>query len=387
MRETRNATIGLKFFHIETTRKVIIGCLVVYVCWMMHVYLKQNYEEKPNDVVLLLSSEFLHIHETIKLSLADAVKEGVKIGRLSVPIRMREKTTDQGGKVVLSHALPDSSLASTRAPPQLISVPINTKTFQANPGARIAHVSCDGTTFDMFVHDPAICIYISQYLLNGAWECATISAILAIMKKKPDGERGYFMDIGANIGALSLAVAHSGFNVVAFEAMTFNIELHQASVGTFPPSGKLHLFHTALSSADGKEMCVAAAKGGEPTVNSGNGQLTYNCEPSSEHVSLRSIDSILAQDKILNEMCFTVIKADIEGFESLAFEGAKNIFTGTCPPCAVFLEYNKEYTLMATNVERAPFNFLSAHGYSCEVVKDADYRCNLTTSPYKDRCL
>jgi FkbM family methyltransferase len=239
----------------------------------------------------------------------------------------------------------------------------------------------------MFVHDPAKCIYISRGLIAGGWECGTISAIINIMKRKPDGDRGYFMDIGANIGSLSLAVAHSGFNVVAFEAMTFNVELQQASAGTFPPGGKLHLFHTALSSGDGKEMCVAAAKGGEPIVNTGNGQLTFNCDPSSEHVSLRSIDSILSQDKTLNGECFSVIKADIEGFESLAFEGAINIFTGPCPPCAVFFEYNKEYTLMATNVERAPFDFLNAYGYSCEFVEGADYRCNLETSPYKARCL
>jgi FkbM family methyltransferase len=205
------------------------------------------------------------------------------------------------------------------------------------------------------------------------------------LKRKPDGERGYFMDIGSNIGSFSLTIAHSGFNVVAFEAMTYNVELQHASAGTFAPGGTLNLFHTAVASVDGKSMCIGAAKGGGPKINSGNGQLTKECEASSEHVSLRSIDSILA-DEHLSEVCYSVVKADVEGFEALAFEGALKMFTGKCPPCAVFFEYNQEYTLMATKVARAPFNFLSAHGYSCEVISAADYRCKLTTSQYATRC-
>ena len=344
---------------------------------------------KYNDAVLLLSSEFLHLHnETIRLGLAEAIKEGVKIGRLSAQLLMRENTIPaQDFKVVPAHALSNQALTSTRVSSRNIAGQLTDRTFQANPKARIANVSCAGASFNMFVHDPAECIYISQGLLSGGWECEIITEIVDILKRKPDGERGYFMDVGSNIGSFSLTVAHSGFNVVAFEAMTYNVELQQASVGTFPPGGNLNLFHTAVTSVDGEKMCIGAAKfsPGGPKINAGNGQLTRECEASSEHVSLRSIDSILADEK-LGAACFSVIKADVEGFESLAFEGALKIFTGKCPPCAVFFEYNKEYTVIATNDERAPFNFLSSHGYSCEVISAADYRCKLTASQYAARC-
>jgi FkbM family methyltransferase len=274
---------------------------------------------------------------------------------------------------------------SVRVASHVVQMPITQKTFPVNPKAVVASVSCAQVHFDMFVHDPVKCMYISQGLLRGGWECSTITNIINIMNQKIDGQDAYFMDIGSNIGAFSLNVAHKGFNVVAFEAMTYNIELQRASIGTFPPSGNLVLFQTAVSSTDGASMCIAAAKGGNPLKNTGNGQLTQGCEPAAEHVSVRSIDSILTHEG-MNTKCFTVVKADIEGFEALAFQGASNIFQGRCPPCFVFFEYIEKYTIMATNSSESPFKVLSSYGYACTSTNKKYYVCNMKKHIHSTRC-
>jgi FkbM family methyltransferase len=286
---------------------------------------------------------------------------------------------------LLTTLIHQTTFISTRVPSRVIQGPITQNTFLANPAARIADVSCAQANFKMFVHDPIKCQYISQGLLHGGWECSTITKIIDIMNQKIDGDDAYFMDIGSNIGAFSLNVAHSGSNVVAFEAMTYNIELQRASIGTFPPRGNLILFQTAVSFTDGPSMCIAAAKGGDPLINTGNGQLTHGCEPMAEHVSVHSINSILTQEG-MNTKCFTVVKADIEGFEALAFQGASNIFHGRCPPCVIFFEYNEEYTIMATNSSRTPFNVLSLYEYVCSPITKTDYVCNLKKNEHLTRC-
>lgn len=138
-------------------------------------------------------------------------------------------------------------------------------TLPNNPHAQIAHVrNCAGTSFDMFVHDPKNCIHISKALLAGGWECHIINPIAAMMKHRPDE---YFMDIGSNIGAFSLTLAHTGAKVLAFEAMQYNVELQSAPVGTMLDSSRQqhpHLFHVAVAPETGGELCI------HPTASSKN---------------------------------------------------------------------------------------------------------------------
>jgi galactoside 2-L-fucosyltransferase 1/2 len=144
-------------------------------------------------------------------------------------------------------------------PSTMIEGNISTTMFPMNPRARIAHIhGCASVAFDMFVHSPDI-DHISESLLGAGgashWDCDIITDILKVLGAKPDGDNSYFLDIGSNVGTFSLTVAHSGFKVVAFDAMSFNVELQKASIGTSGVDHLVHLFHTAVSNVTGPDMC------------------------------------------------------------------------------------------------------------------------------------
>jgi len=263
---------------------------------------------------------------------------------------------------------------------------ITPTTFPNNPLAQVAHVwKCADTRFDMFVHNPADCRYISKGLLEGGWECHMIDQIAALMGQHRDE---YFMDIGSNIGSFSLTLAHAGAKVLAFEAMQYNAELQSASLGTLLPPGRQHLlrlFHAAVAPVTGGELCVHPV--GNANENKGNGQV-YNgpCRAGDEAVPRYAIDDLMAGQPDLSNACVFAVKADVEGYEALAFQGAKNMFTGRCPPCAVFMEYQEAYTLKATGDARAAFHVLEKYGYTCALLQDSDYKCAMALPQHAARC-
>lgn len=278
----------------------------------------------------------------------------------------------------------DGLAAQLLVSPRKIKGGLTKKTFEKNPTARKAHVhKCAHAAFDMFVHDPALCKFISKNLLAGGWECHIINDLARNMKP---GEA--FMDIGSNVGAFSLTLGHLGYTVYAFEAMDFNVELQRASIGTFPMKGKVNLFQMAISEKTGGELCISAAPDAHPDVNQGNGQIHPGpCGAGDEVIPSVAIDDVL--DSFPEDDCFYAVKADIEGYETFAFRGASRMFAGKCPPCLVYMEYNHIYEDYLQNLgleERAAFKFLEANGYECEALARTDYKCTNRKPEQKHRC-
>ena len=269
-------------------------------------------------------------------------------------------------------------------PPRVVEGDLTDGTFILSSGARVAHVhQCAGATFDMFVHDPTMDFVSRRLFMLGGWECLILEEIAAIMAADTT-DRGIFMDIGSNVGGLSLTLAVLGHDVVAFEAMSYNIELQRASIGTFLDEDareRLHLFQAAVSNDDDGAMTCIAALRAQP----GNGRITTACGPESERVRLRTVDGIMAAHGI-GDACVTVLKADVEGYEISAFRGAIGIFTGVCPPCAVFYENYGLHAAMATGDQNAASDFLADHGYACESLGGADWKCLVTAPEHRARC-
>jgi hypothetical protein len=68
-----------------SARGGIVACLVTCFCVVLYTLTLGN-EAKSNDVILM-SSEFLQLHaQTTATALADAIKEGIKIGRRAAPL-------------------------------------------------------------------------------------------------------------------------------------------------------------------------------------------------------------------------------------------------------------------------------------------------------------
>ena len=65
----------------------------------------------------------------------------------------------------------------------------------------------------------------------------------------------------------------------------------------------------------------------------------------------------MAAQPDLADACVYAVKADVEGYEAgPAFQGARAMFTGRCPPCLVFMEHQPAYTLAAMGDARHAFH-------------------------------
>merc|ERR1719487_2487490 len=102
-----------------------------------------------------------------------------------------------------------------------------------------------------------------------------------------------------------------------------------------------------------------------------------------EIVPAYTIDDIMSQ---YPDVCIAVMKIDVEGYEGHALRGAKSLFMNGCPPCAVFFEYNKTYTLKAGLPERVVFDFLNKRGYTCSLISGRDWQCLNNSPEQQQRC-
>jgi hypothetical protein len=126
---------------------------------------------------------------------------------------------------------------------------------------------------------------------------------------------------------------------------------------------------------------------GDPAHNQGNGQITADCARPVERISVRTIDSVLASAPSLKDACFSVVKADIAGYEALALAGMDGIFTGKCPPCAVFMKNIEEYSIKASGDSMAAFKVLEQYNYECSNLREFDWKCVINDEIHEARCL
>jgi FkbM family methyltransferase len=346
-----------------------LGPSVVYVDRRQNV-IDSIVRSEYNETYVLMPRAFGHLDDEI------VDTNGFTELKTTTPGRIRQSDAKKTTRA-------DINLHSLLVPIRTVNGPRNSKTFPLNPKTFVAHVNkCAGVSFDMFVHDPNVCKFISQNLLNGGWECGIMDQVAADMQC---GHNEIFMDIGSNIGAFSLTMAKLGHTVFAFEAMQYNIELQQASLGTFlDRKGSVHLFHMAASDESGGEICIHAAPEGNPTHNRGNGQVYIGpCAANDEHITRATINEVVSK---YNDVCVRVLKIDIEGYETKALRGASNLFLGECPPCVVYMEYNKLYTIRSGVGANAAFDILKKYGYTCSMIEHADWKCVNILPAQHSRC-
>ena len=197
-----------------------------------------------------------------------------------------------------------------------------TSTFQLNPSIRVTSQVLElKKAFYIYVHDPQNCRFISKNLVEtGRWEDLISKRIIAIMKTAADG---LFVDVGANVGWFTLLAAAMGHDVIAIEPMRYNMELLEASIAESGVAEQIVVHKTAVGEAPAPEggdntMCVLPAFGGDPTANTGNGQLhpltAENANLCTDLVKVSTLDVLIGDVS----RKIHAIKLDIEGFETLA---------------------------------------------------------------------
>jgi FkbM family methyltransferase len=139
-----------------------------------------------------------------------------------------------------------------------------------------------------------------------------------------------FIDIGANIGWLSLNMAALGVNVIAFEPMQENIQMLKRTLERKVNvesgiSKRIKLFEHGLGSKD--EICFIYSDDN----NVGDGHVM--CAPNENDLNIPANYTIHGRvpvkrlDDVINHaaMHIVAVKMDVEGFEGNVLEGGSNV--------------------------------------------------------------
>lgn len=165
----------------------------------------------------------------------------------------------------------------------------------------------------------------STVCMMGYWEVDDLSDF---------GAPGHMLDIGANLGYYTMAFAHGGWKVTAFEPMLDNLALLNASLCRNPRLLPRVTINTiGLSTQPGECMVVSV------TGNYGNGFVKCAHDPEAkgptgpgvlakgipEGFALRNVFQVRRLDQVLAEQQITsvdAVKIDVEGYEYQVFAGA-----------------------------------------------------------------
>jgi len=163
-----------------------------------------------------------------------------------------------------------------------------------------------------------------------------------------------FIDVGANIGAYSiLASGEIGANTIAFEPVPSTFENLKKNININSLNEKIQVFNIGLGSELGQLRFTKSFD----TVN----HVTYNNDNESVNVEISTLDIILS-----TLSAPTLVKIDVEGFESEVLKGAEIILNNENLK-AIIIELNgsgKRYNFddleIHNNLLKLGFN---AYGY------------------------
>lgn len=141
---------------------------------------------------------------------------------------------------------------------------------------------------------------------------------------------GVFVDVGANIGLMSLFVSRFFPNATihAFEAHPETVEILQKNLALNAFSGNISVHPYALGAVPSKVVISAdtdANRGGASIVRQGTNAHEVDCFPL---------------DEVLKETRIDLLKIDVEGYELPVLEGAKQLIDAFHP--ALILEISRD---------------------------------------------
>ena len=143
-----------------------------------------------------------------------------------------------------------------------------------------------------------------------------------------------FIDVGANIGLISIPIALEGYETIAIEPLPHHINRFHENL-KLNPSAKLLLLESAVG-AKNYDGTVRFLTIFSPPGNSGASSSDPNWNPSVDpsetyHVPFSTIDDLCTE--FLTRKTFTdvLVKIDVEGMELEVLSGCKNILTNFRP--------------------------------------------------------
>ena len=193
-----------------------------------------------------------------------------------------------------------------------------------------ADISFEGSEFKMYCnrHQDVVSEHI---ISSGAWE-ADITRDIALALKTAAEQRklqapatGMFLDIGANIGWHSLAVAAAGYRVVGFVPVTHNERLQRSSICANIGFSNRMTLHSVMLGNETSGNCRVFSD----NANKGNGIV--RCDPQYQPPTVYSLLTSDAKLMMLDDFADSfqdvlVLKMDVEGHEPFVFAGGRAVF-------------------------------------------------------------
>lgn len=217
--------------------------------------------------------------------------------------------------------------------------------------------------FQIAVHDTKDIVSLSYIFPGDApWEWPEIENILHVLRLQKEKLKRdvVFVDIGANIGSISLQVAARGVPTIAIEPMPHNLDLLKSSLchpANVAIAKRITLIETGLS--DTARNCSIWSH----LNNRGNGQIVCDSDAAPAQcpecvrmsdVPVTTLDALFA-DYDHERFPIGAVKIDVECFEPLVMKGGKRLFTSGLVPFIV-LEFTGSVIEDRTGV--SPLAFL-----------------------------
>jgi FkbM family methyltransferase len=177
---------------------------------------------------------------------------------------------------------------------------------------------------------------------NYEWD--TIVAVMESLRDHSRANRPVMVDIGANIGMISIACLKNGYfkQAVAFEPDPYNFSLLQRNVRQNNLAPKIECVHSALSSRTGNFPLEISRE------NFGDHRLRLNPPSSSGFFREEKRKTISVQTVKFDEWFSSrpdirdsigLVWADIQGHEGHFLEGARQTFASGIPLACEFWPY------------------------------------------------
>lgn len=170
----------------------------------------------------------------------------------------------------------------------------------------------------------------SALFYTGTYEAGTLSFLVENL-----AEGDCFIDIGANIGLMSLTaskkVGPTGI-VVACEPNPSTLEILERNI-SLNQSSNIRVVSKAIGSEAGNAMIYPnwhINRGGASLIRKGN-------KEEGVQVEVITLDSLLTESKLRPKM----LKIDVEGFEFEVLKGASNLLMSSSPPI-IIIEISSE---------------------------------------------
>lgn len=223
---------------------------------------------------------------------------------------------------------------------------------------RPARIRVDGLQFQV----PSTREPVAMHLIaDGAYESTLCAALQSVLRPG-----SVFLDVGANVGVLSIFAAHRWCpqgTVLGFEASPQIFE-HLAANVQVNSHRALDIVHAAVTSHSGDTLTFYNA----PESKFGMGSLTNRFGTEGIAVPTVALDDAVRAHGIDR---VRAIKVDVEGFELGVFQGATQILSQPSAP-VVFFEFNDwaenrpEHGVRAGDAQR----FLLGLGYHLQRLED-----------------